>query len=748
MCIKDGQINRGGEIMTNLQVIKRDGTKELFDISKIKKSIEFAVTDTNANQLELESKFDQFIKANIKTSEIQKNVIQHAVQLATPQNPEWLNVAGRAYAMDLWSNFKLRGKSFLEVVKYNIKKGDYTKELLEFYSESDIEELGKSVIHDRDLAHSYSSLVTVVSKYLGKFELNQHMHMVNAMRFGQLEPKETRLQFVRDVYDILSLRKLSLATPFMSNIRKGGNVSSCFIISIEDDLDSIFDNVKRIAKVSKNGGGLGIFLGYIRAKGSVVNGYENAAGSVVQWIKIINATLVAVNQSGKRQGAGTVALPVWHNDILDFLDMQSEHGDPRLKAYDVFPQITAPDIFMERDLKNGKWVTFCPFEVKNVLGLDVRNKYGNDFTNLYLQVEQAFHDGKLKVAKEHDARAIMKLAMRPMFETGMPYVAFTDTINAVNPNKYDEDTHGITNVNLCTESFSNVYSDKYGHVCNLASVNLANIANVTTSNELAEVSRLSAKLLDYGIELTNSPDPITKSHNDKYRTIGIGLMGLHDHLAREFLNFGAKEYIREIAECVEYNAIAQSVEQSRLLGSFTNFSKSMWVTGELTVRFKSFSTTDGKYDWDKLQESIDQYGLRNSQLTSPAPTTSTSIYQDSSASVLPVYSAFFSEENKQGKLLVASRFLKENPLAYGKTFPKFAATEIIDMVSELQKFTDTGISMELIFDQNKPDFKAKELWDAIHHAHQQKIKAIYYIRTIKKNESLERQEAACVSCSG
>ena len=734
--------------MQQIYVVKRDGEKELFDTTKIKKSIEFAVDGTTASALELESKFDQFIKNNIKTQDIQNNIIQHAVQLASPKNPEWLNVAGRAYAMDLWANYKLLNKSFLEIIKYNIKKGDYTKDLLSHYSDDDINTLGELIDHNRDLNHSYSSLVTVMSKYLGKFELNQHMHMVNAMRFGQLEPKETRLQFVKEVYDYLSLRKISLATPFMGNLRKGGNVSSCFIISIEDDLTSIFDNIKRIAKISKNGGGLGIFVGYIRAKGSSVNGYDNAAGTVVQWIKIINDTLVAVNQNGKRAGAGTVALPIWHNDILDFFDMQTEHGDIRLKAYDVFPQTTVPDIFMKRDLENGKWITFCPFEIKNILNLDVRGKYGVEFEELYAKVEEAFYAGKLKVAKEHNARDLIKLAMRPMFETGLPYLAFTDTINNVNPNKYDNNTHGITNVNLCTESFSNVLSDEYGHVCNLLSINMSNVANVTTTYELTKISKIAQKILDYGIELTNAPDEITAKHNNKYRTIGIGIMGLHDHLAREFLNFNSLEYIREIAECIEYNALWQSTEQAKLFGSFENFDKSMWKTGELTKRFNSLSKTKAKYDWLLLDIKIAKDGLRNSQVTSPAPTTSTSIYQDCSASVLPVYSAFFSEDNKQGKLLVASKYLKQNPLAYGKTFAKFDAKEIIDVVAELQKFTDTGISMELIFDQNKENFKAKDLWDAIHYAHQKQIKAIYYIRSIKKNETLQKAEVDCASCAG
>lgn len=454
-----------------------------------------------------------------------------------------------------------------------------------------------------------------------------------------------------------------------------------------------------------------------------------------------------VHNGGRRKGAGTVALPIWHNDVLDFLDMQSEHGDVRQKSYDVFPQVTIPDIFMSRDKDNLNWVTFCPFEVKQVLGIDIRNKYGAEFEQAYLKIEEAYHEGKIKISKEHKARDLMKIIMRSQFETGLPYIAFTDTINEVNPNKYDDNTHGITNVNLCTESFSNVKSDEYGHVCNLASINLSNIDNVTKSNELAYVARLATKLLDYGIELTNNPDDITYKHNKKYRTIGIGLMGLHDHLAKEFLNFTSLDYIKEIAECVEYNAIYQSCIQAELLGSFENFNGSMWKTGELTDKFKA-NSTGNKYNWTMIQSMINKTGIRNSQLTSPAPTTTTSVYQDSSASVLPVYSAFFSEDNKQGTLLVASKFLKQNPLAYGKTFSKFTAIEIIDVVSVLQTFTDTGISMELIFDQNRESFKAKDLWDAIHYAHELNIKAIYYIRSIKKNETLEKKEADCVACAG
>lgn len=729
-------------------ITKRDGTKEPYDVSKIKKSIQMASEGLDVNPLELESKFDQFLKPGIKTRDIQLNVIQHAIQLATPSAPDWVNVAGRALAMDEWANFPLRGRSFKEVVHYNINKGLYTKDLLNFYTDDDLEELGACVKMNRDLDYSYASLITAKKKYLGKFELNQYMHLVNAMRFGQLEPVETRLKFVKEVYNALSLRKISLATPFLSNLRKGGNIASCFILAVEDDLDSIFNNIKRVAHISKNGGGLGIFLGYIRAKGSDVNGYPNAAGSVVQWIKIFNDTLVAVNQGGKRSGAGTIALPIWHNDIQDFLDIQTEHGDLRLKAYDIFPQVTIPDIFMERDRNKGSWTTFCPFEVKKKLGIDVRGMYGDDFTAAYLKIEEAAAAGKLAVTRKIDnARDLMKIIMRTQFDTGLPYIAFTDTINEFNPNKNDNNGHvGVPCVNLCTESFSNVKPDELGHVCNLASIVLGNIKDF---KELAKISALTTRILDYGINLTNAPDQITAAHNARYRTIGIGLQGLHDHLAREHLNFHKLDYIREISECVAYNAALSSVELAKTFGTFDAYEHSEWKNGNRVAKFAEHAS--GNYDWTYLQSQIDLYGIRNSQLTSPAPNTSTSIYMDSSASVLPVYNSFFSEDNKNGKLVVVAKYLKDNPLGYGKTFPKHTATEIIDAVSELQKFIDTGCSMELIFDQRKESFNAKDLYDAIHYAHIKKTKAIYYIRTIKRNASIDAEnkpEDNCEVCSG
>ena len=725
--------------LKNIQVTKRDGSKEDFDINKVKQSIAFACQGVDVNPLELESRLDYFVKNGIKTADIQLNIIEHAKQLANPENPQWLMVAGHAFSMHELHSYKYKNKSFREIVDSVVKHGYYTPTLLKSYSASELDELGSYIDLTRDMDYSYAALITNKTKYQNKYELNQHMHMVNAMRFGETL-EENRLQFVKDTYDVLSQRKFSLATPFMSNLRSGGNTASCFIIALEDNIDSIFENIHRIAKISKNGGGLGIYLGNLRAKGSSVGKAENASNTIVQWVKIINDTLVAVNQGGKRAGAGTVALPIWHNDILDFLDMQTEHGDMRLKAYDVFPQITVPDLFMKRDTENSTWVTFCPFEVKKVLGVDLRGKFGEEFESVYVKIETAFKAGKLKVAREIKARELMKQVMRSQFETGLPYIAFTDTINAVNPNKNDPEGFGIPCVNLCTESFSNVVPDKYGHVCNLGSINMGNIKDF---NELAKVAQLACKILNAGVFLTHHPDEITKQHNERYRTIGIGVMGLHDYLAREFKSYHNHKLISEIFECIEYNAAIASVELAKTKGVFKAYEHSEWKNANMTTRFKEYGC--GKYDWEYLQKQIDQFGIYNSQLTSPAPTTSTSISQDSSASVLPIYNAFFSEDNKTGSIKVSAKFLKDNPMGYGKTQAKFTAIEIIDVVSVMQKFTDTGISMELIFDQNKEGFKAKDLYDAIHHAHARKLKSIYYIRSVKQKE---HTDDTCVACSG
>lgn len=720
--------------MSKINVVKRNGQQEPYSVSKVKQSVAFACEGTSVNPIMLESRLDLFIRDGITTQEIQENIIQHALQLASPEDPQWLYVAGHAFAMNELHNWLAKGISFKEMVKNGVEEGKYTNALGVFSDEN--LSIAEAVIdYKRDLAHSYSSLVTSKYKYQGENELVQHMHVLNALRFSSVKNSSLDL---KETYDVLSKREFSLATPFMGNLRSGGNTASCFIIAPEDSLDSLMRTMSDAAQISKSGGGVGVYMGFIRAHGSEVRGRKNSAGSVVNWIKILNDIGVAVDQGGKRAGAIKVSLPSWHNDIDKFLDMQLEHGDNRARAYDVFPNMICHDIFMDRVKNGGKWVTFCPHEVKQKLGLDVRGKFGEEFTNLYLQVEKASEENVLEVFKVYDeARTLMKQAMRSMFEAGLPDLTFIDEVNRRNPNQGDPLAIGILAPNLCVESYSNVVPDKYSHVCNLGSVVMGNIESL---EHLGKVVRQAVRILNAGIELTEHPTETTKAHNQRYRTIGIGLMGVNDYLAKNYTNYYDVEIAKSIAECVQWNAVCESALLAQEYGSFGAFEHSEWKNGNMTRYYKEHTT--GNYDWDYAQSLIDTYGMCNSQLTSPAPTTSTSIFQDASPSFLPVFDAYYTEDNKTGIMPVSAKFLDLNPLGYAMRQSDYEQKQIIDFTAALQKFTDTGLSMELIFDMNKEDFTAKTVYDAIIHAWEQKLKTIYYIRS----ETV--QPSVCVACSG
>jgi len=275
-------------------VTKRDGRREPLTVSKIKRVVAWGADGLDLNPLVLESKFDEFIKDGIKTDDIHQNLIYHARILTTPQEPEWSIVAGRLETIRRWKTTKAYDISFTDYLSQQISNGVYKHPNLLNWPYQDTAELGAYIDQSRDLNHSYGSVLTAQSKYLLKGECIQQMHMVNAMIIaaGHSDP----LSFARKVYDALSLRKISLATPWLSNLRVGKSIASCFVVQIDDSIDSIFSNIHKIANISKNGGGVGVDMSKIRAKGSSVMGNPNASKGVTGWIKIINDTMVAVDQ--------------------------------------------------------------------------------------------------------------------------------------------------------------------------------------------------------------------------------------------------------------------------------------------------------------------------------------------------------------------------------------------------------------------------------------------------------------------
>jgi ribonucleoside-diphosphate reductase alpha chain len=727
--------------LSKLTVTKRDGSLESFDVEKIKQVIEWACEDLEVNPLALESKFDEFLFDGIPTTMLQKNLIEHSKALVSPQEPDWVFVAGRLKTMNRWADTRSYDIEFKDFFQQQKALGYWTHEAFDIYTEEQIEEIGEWIDKEYDLAHSYASVVTAESKYLMPNECIQHLFAGEAMITAFVEKPEDRMKWCKIYFERFRNRKHSLASPWLSNLRNNGNISSCFIIAPSDSLESIFDNFKNAGMISKAGGGLGYYLGFLRALGSDLMGNEGAATGVIGWAKIINDIAVFVNQGGKRSGAITTALPIWHADISEFLDLQTEAGDQRKKAHDVMLQVTMHDKFMElKDDAQATWYTFCPHEVKEKLSIDLPESYDKEFNQAYDVCVQAAEKGVLKVVRKFNAKDLFKKLMKVAFETGLPYLAYIDEINRHNPNKHEGN---IYCVNLCVESFSVMKPDEYGHTCNLLSLVVGRIP----MDELSEEASIAVRLLDNGIELTKPPVKESAAHNDRYRTVGVGILGLADIIAREGSSFMNSKFVTEVAERIMYGCVTGSIQLAKERGAYPAFKGSMWDTGEMIQKFHKESVCDD-LDWPALQSDIDKYGIRNSQMTSPAPNTTTALFMDAGPSWTPVYSALYFEDNKDGPMPVVAMYLKENPLSYARNITKFKPWELTNTVAALQKFVDTGISAEYLMDKNQEDFKAKWLWDTWDQGWKKKTKAAYYIRTIKKGDSYVKDNDVCVGCAG
>ena len=711
-----------------------------------------------------ENYLDSIYSQGISSEKIQDILINYAVSMTSFEESDWTYLAGKLLMRKTQEGvFKNRGFSygnFYETIKKMVELGVYDSRLKE-YEEEEIRELEKEIDISRDMIYDYAGANMFVNRYLLKysgkiFELPQEVFMCIAMLLAINE--ENRVLVAKSFYNALSLKKLSLATPILANLRvPNGNLSSCFITAMDDNIESIFYNIDTIAKISKNGGGAGLNISRIRAKNSMVNGYHNASGGVIPWIKIINDTAVAVNQQGRRAGAVTVALDSWHLDIESFLELQTENGDQRGKAYDIYPQVVVSDLFMERVEKNLEWTLLDPYEIRMKYGIELCELYGEEFEKKYLEIEKARDITLKKVVK---ARELFKEIMKTQIETGMPYIFFKDRANLMNHNNH---VGMIGNGNLCMESFSNfspsrdfkedidensgVRKVNLGevHTCNLVSLNLAEIER----EELEKNVSIAVRILDNTIDLTKTPIKESDKHNKNYRAIGVGTMGLADYLAREYMIY--EDSILEIDELFEEIAL-YSLKSSALLakerGSYPMFKSSQWDRGVFFQKDEKWYLENSKFSqkWKEVFELVKEYGIRNGELTAVAPNTSTSLLMGSTASVNPTFSRFYIEKNQKGAVPRVVKYLKDRSWFYPE-FKNVDPQTYVKIMGRIGKWTTQGVSMELIFDLNK-NIRAKDIYDTLMTAWKEGCKSVYYIRTIQKSTNIMNEKEECESCSG
>lgn len=711
----------------------------------------------------LSEKFCAFYKSEESLSRRLKVLIQAAVELTTQEAPDWEYIGARFLMLQFEISLKdelQRQKigSFYDKICLLTKEGLYGDYILESYKKEEIDRFETYLDQRRNHLLNYSGLELLLSRYVIRSHQNvpletpQEMFLGIAMHLA-MEEKTDRAGWVKRFYDMLSTLKVTMATPTLSNARKPYHqLSSCFIDTVPDSLDGIYRSIDSFAKVSKFGGGMGLYFGKVRAAGSTIRGFKGAAGGVIRWIKLANDTAVAVDQLGVRQGAVAVYLDAWHKDLPEFLNIRTNNGDDRMKAHDVFPAVCYPNLFWKMAKENieGNWHLMCPHEILNVKGWALEDSYGSQWEERYFD---CVSDDRIE-KRVIPIKDIIRLVLKSAVETGTPFAFNRDIVNEANPNSHS----GIIYCsNLCTEIAQNMsaveeveqrYETVDGEtvvvtvtkpgdfvVCNLASLSLGNI-NLNDKEELTQLTRSAVRALDNVIDLNFFPVPYAKLNNLRYRPVGLGVSGYHHMLAKNQISWESEEHLEfadRVFEAINFAAIEASSDYAAEKGSYEKFEGSDWQTGAYFTKRQYDSP-----EWERLRKKVSSQGMRNGWLIAIAPTSSTSMIAGTTAGLDPVMSRFYLEEKKNG--LVPRVAPELSP----RTFWRYKNAHLIDQKWSIraagirQRHVDQAQSMNLYVTN---DYTLRQVLQLYILAWECKVKTIYYIRS----KSLEVED--CEVCS-
>lgn len=681
---------------------------------------------------------------NLSILEALSNISEH--------EPDWTYFCARLYLDQLYTEAaRNRGYakeakygSFLELVDRLHGIGIYGDLIPSVYSPKEIAELGDEIKPERDLLFTYIGLRTLADRYIARdytkqtMELPQERFMIIAMTLMAKEPAEHRLQLVKEAYWALSSLYMTVATPTLSNAGKSvGQLSSCFIDTIDDSLQGIFDSNTDIANLSKSGGGIGVYLGKIRSRGSDIRGFKGVSSGVLPWMKQLNNTAVSVDQLGQRKGAIAVYLDVWHKDIFSFLDSKLNNGDERLRTHDLFTGVCLPDLFMEQVEERADWYLFDPHEVRKIMGYSIEDYFDEkkgrgSFREKYWECVNHPDLPKEKVP----AIDIMKRIMISQLESGTPFMFYRDEVNRMNANSH---AGMVYCTNLCTEITQNqsatTMDEQYTEdgkiitvktpgdfvVCNLSSISLA---KAVTENVLERLIPIQVRMLDNVIDLNKIPVLQAKLTNHKYRAIGLGTFGWHHLLALEGIKWESEEavqYADKLYEKISFLTIQASSGLAKEKGAYPAFEGSAWETGTY-FEARGYDSEQ----WKELQEQVAENGMRNGYLMAVAPNASTSIIAGSTASIDPIFQKVYSEEKKDYKIPVTAPDLSPETTWYYKSAYFTDQHWSIEQNAARQRHIDQSVSFNFYVLNT---IKAKELLDLHMSAWNAGLKTTYYIRS-------------------
>jgi ribonucleoside-diphosphate reductase alpha chain len=570
-------------------------------------------------------------------------------------------------------------EKYLDYFPQFIKRGIDIELLDEKLAQYDLKRLAAALDSSRDLQFGYLGLQTLYDRYFlidradgyssegRRIELPQAFFMRVAMGLALNEiDRETR---AIEFYELLSSFDFMSSTPTLFNAgTRHSQLSSCYLSTVNDDLDGIYEAIKENALLAKYAGGLGNDWTPVRAMGSHIKGTNGESQGVVPFLKVVNDTAVAVNQGGKRKGAVCTYLETWHLDIEEFLDLRKNTGDDRRRTHDMNTANWIPDLFMKRVIEAGDWTLFSPSDVP-----DLHEKVGRAFEEAYVRYEERTKRGDLKLFKTVPALSLWRKMLSMLFETGHPWITFKDPCNIRSPQSHVGVVHSS---NLCTEITLNTNESEIA-VCNLGSVNL--VAHMVQNAEggwtldlekLQRTTHTAMRMLDNVIDINYYAVKKARDSNLRHRPVGLGIMGFQDclHLQRlPYASDAAVEFADHSMEAVCYYAYWASTELAEERGRYSSYRGSLWDRGILPQDSVALLAQErGGYvevddsstmDWDALRARIAQFGMRNSNCVAIAPTATISNIIGVSACIEPTFQNVYVKSNLSGEFTIVNDYL-------------------------------------------------------------------------------------------
>ena len=536
----------------------------------------------------------------------------------------------------------------------------------------DLTRLGKALNAKRDLQFGYLGLQTLYDRYFlhirgTRIELPQVFFMRVAMGLALREAdRETR---AIEFYEILSSFDFMSSTPTLFNSGTlHSQLSSCYLTTVSDDLEGIYDAIKENALLAKYAGGLGNDWTPVRALRSHIKGTNGESQGVVPFLKVVNDTAVAVNQGGKRKGAVCTYLESWHLDIEEFLELRKNTGDERRRTHDMNTANWIPDLFMKRVMEGGEWTLFSPSDCP-----DLHDKYGRAFEEAYVGYEARVASGELKLFKKMPALTLWRKMLSMLFETGHPWITFKDPCNIRSPQQHVGVVHSS---NLCTEITLNTNESEIA-VCNLGSVNL--VAHMKPAagggfeldhDKIKRTVSIAMRMLDNVIDINYYAVDKARNSNARHRPVGMGIMGFQDCLQMmrvPYASQAAVEFADRSMEAVCYHAYFASSLLAEERGRYQSYEGSLWSRGILPQdTLKMLRDERGGHvdvdesstlDWDTLRTRIKEHGMRNSNCIAIAPTATISNIIGVSACIEPTFQNLYVKSNLSGEFTVVNDYL-------------------------------------------------------------------------------------------